>query len=158
MISQLRKLSSGINYDDVSFSILVGEVTYYTSYINKEHVMTKKAFDLEERLVSFAGDIIFFCKKLPNDYCGNYYANQLLRSAGSSALNFGEAQGTHTVKDKINKLSISLKELKESRVNLKILNKVQYGNAEERHSILNELEQLIKIIATIIKNKKQNIQ
>ena len=39
----------------------------------------------------------------------------LLRSAGSAALNFGEAQGTNTVKDNIHKLSISLKESKESR-------------------------------------------
>ena len=52
---------------------------------------------------------------------GQYYGNQIMRSSGSSALNFGEAQGTNTDRDYINKASISLKELKESRVNLKIL-------------------------------------
>jgi len=156
--SQVKILSSGLKCNGIGFRILEEQTTYNTTLIKKEHVMTNKAFDLEERLVSFAGDIIFFCKKLPNDFCGNYYANQLLRSAGSSALNFGEAQGTQTVKDKIHKLSLSLKELKESRVTLKILNKVQYGNTEERNSLLNELEQLIKIIATIIKNKRQKIQ
>ncbi|WP_353616819.1 four helix bundle protein [Cytophaga sp. FL35] len=51
-----------------------------------------------------------------------------MRSGGSSALNFGEAPGTNTVRDDIFKASISLKELKESRVNLKILNKIRYGN------------------------------
>jgi len=44
--------------------------------------------------------------------------------------------------------------LKESRVNLKILSKVDYGNAARRVELLDELEQLIRIIATIIKNKK----
>lgn len=84
---------------------------------------------------------------------GLYYANQLLRSGGSSALNFGEAQGTYSDKDYINKASISLKELKESRVNLKILSKLEYGSGQIRMELLDEVEQLIKILATIIKNK-----
>lgn len=86
---------------------------------------------------------------------GQYYGNQLLRSSGSSALDFGEAQGTNSNRDYINKAGISLKELKESRVNLKILNKVKYGSATKKEELLNEVEQLIRIIATIIKNKKQ---
>ncbi|WP_310733879.1 four helix bundle protein [Cellulophaga baltica] len=104
--------------------------------------------------MAFAGDIILFCKDLPNDMTGEYYGNQLLRSAGSSTLNFGEAQGASSVKDSIHKASIYLKELKESRVNLKILNKVFYGDESIRLNLLEEVEQLIKIIATIIKNKK----
>jgi len=45
-------------------------------------------------------------------------------------------------------------ELKESRVNLKILKKVDYGDKSKISDLLNEVEQLIKTIATIIKNKK----
>jgi len=116
--------------------------------------MTEKKYDLEDRLVEFAGNIVFLCRELPNDMTGNYYGNQLLRSAGSAALNFGEAQGTNTQKDNINKLSLTLKELKESRVNLRILDKVNYGDTSKRELLLDETEQLIKIIATIIKNKK----
>ena len=70
----------------------------------------------------------------------NYYGNQLLRSAGSSALNFGEAQGTNTTKDKINKLALVLKELKESRVNLKILHKVNYGELTKREPLVTTKE------------------
>jgi four helix bundle protein len=116
--------------------------------------MADKKFDLEDRLVAFAADVVLFCKDLPSDMTGQYYGNQLLRSGGSSALNFGEAQGTNTSKDYINKASICLKELKESRVNLKILHKVDYGNTGKRENLLDEIEQLIRIIATIIKNKK----
>jgi len=53
--------------------------------------MTEKKYDLEDRLVEFARNIVFFCKDLPSDRTGDYYGNQLLRSAGSAALNFGEA-------------------------------------------------------------------
>jgi len=114
----------------------------------------EKKYDLEDRLVEYAALIVFFCKDLPNDLTGQYYGNQLLRSAGSSALNFGESQGANTVKDQINKLALVLKELKESRINLKVLSKVKYGNQERAAKLLDETEQLVRIIATIIKNKK----
>jgi four helix bundle protein len=69
-------------------------------------------------------------------------------------LNFGEAQGSNTKKDNINKLALTLKELNEFRVNLRILDKVNYGESSKRKQLLDEVEQLIKIIATIIKNKQ----
>lgn len=116
--------------------------------------MGDKKYDLEDRLVSFAAETALFTEGLPRNFAGNYYGNQLLRSGGSSALNFGEAQGTNTDKDYVNKAGITLKELKESRVNLKILSKLKYGNGEKRTYLLDEVEQLIKIIATIINNKK----
>nr|WP_252737251.1 four helix bundle protein [Zobellia galactanivorans] len=107
-------------------------------------------------MVNFAADIAIFCREIPKDFTGEYYGNQLLRSAGSSALNFGEAQGTHTSKDYVHKASICLKELKESRVNLKILNKIEYGNEAKRNLLTDEVQQLIKIIAAIIRNKKHS--
>ena len=112
-----------------------------------------KPYNLEDRLVSFASDIALFCNSIPNDFTGQYYGHQLLRSGGSSALNFGEMQGAQSDKDFKNKATISLKELKESRMNLKILSKIKYGNEASRIKLLDEVEQLIKIIATIIKNK-----
>jgi four helix bundle protein len=114
----------------------------------------EKKFDLEDRLVEFAANNALFCTGLPSDMTGAYYSNQLLRSSGSSALNFGEAQGTNSDRDYIHKSSLSLKELKESRVNLKILKKLNYGDPSKCLNLLEEVEQLIKIIATIIKNKK----
>ncbi|WP_394748185.1 four helix bundle protein [Spongiimicrobium salis] len=115
---------------------------------------TSKKFNLEDRLVDFASDIVLFFTDLPEDMTGQYYGNQILRSSGSSALNFGEAQGTITGKDYVYKASLCLKELKESRVNLKILGKVNYGDASKRKMLLDETDQLIKIMATIIKNKR----
>ena len=114
-----------------------------------------KKFDLEDRLVNFAATAVLFCKDLPSDLTGQQYGNQLLRSTGSSALNFGEAQGANTDKDYINKASISLKELKESRVNLKILSKVDYGNASRRVELLDELEQLIELQQQLSKTKSK---
>ena len=80
--------------------------------------MSEKPYDLEERLVNFAANTALFCREISNHFKGQYYGHQLLRSAGSSALNFGEIQGAQTDKNFKNKAAISLKELKESRMNL----------------------------------------
>lgn len=116
--------------------------------------MKSKKFDLADRIVEFAASTALFYQDLPKDAIGGYYGNQLLRSGGSAALNFGEVQGTNSDRDYINKASLSLKELKESRVNLKILKKLDYGSIHGRNELLDEVEQLIRIIAIIIKNKK----
>ena len=71
-----------------------------------------KIYNFEDRLVRFAGECIFFVRKLEKSYEIDYYKNQLIRSSGSSSLNYGEAQGTITNKDFIFKVSLSVKELK----------------------------------------------
>jgi four helix bundle protein len=101
---------------------------------------TDKKFNLEDRLVEFAANAVLFSKDLPSDMTRQYYGNQFLRSGGSSALNFSEAQGTNTNRDYINKAGISPKELEESKVNLKIFNNIEYGKATKRGNLLDEVE------------------
>ena len=71
--------------------------------------MSDKKFDLTERLEDFAASIIVLYDKKPMSYAGDYLAKQLIRSSCSSALNYGEALGAGTDKDKINKLRICWK-------------------------------------------------
>jgi len=54
----------------------------------------------------------------------------------------------------VNKAALVVKELKESRTNLKILNRVNFGVEAKREELLNEVEQLIAIISKMINNKK----
>lgn len=115
----------------------------------------QKTYNMEDRLVQFAGEIILYCNKLPNNNTGRYYSDQMVRSAGSSALNYGEAQGTVTEKDFINKMSIVLKELKETKVSLKILDYVKYGDEPKRKLLLQESQELASISAKMILNKKR---
>lgn len=77
---------------------------------NKMNVFDNKIFNLEDRLVRFAGECILFTRTLTKSYENEYYKNQLIRSSGSSSLNFGEAQGTITDKDFIFKVSLVVKE------------------------------------------------
>ena len=79
------------------------------------NVFNEKIFNFEDRLVRFAGESILFTRNLNKSYENEYYKNQLIRSSGSSSLNFGEAQGTITNKDLIFKLSLVVKELKDTK-------------------------------------------
>jgi four helix bundle protein len=114
----------------------------------------EKIFNFEDRLVRFAGECIFFTRNLDKSYENEYYKNQLIRSSGSASLNFGEVQGTNSDKDFIFKVSLSVKELKESRNSLKILNYIKEGEETSRNLLLKEVEELIAIASKMIINKK----
>lgn len=111
-------------------------------------------YDLSERLEDFAANVILLLNKKPNSFAGDYLAKQLIRSSCSSALNYGEALGAGTNKDKINKLRICLKELRESLRNLNIQTKAKLITEESLMTLKDENDQLIRIIVTRIKNIK----
>ena len=114
---------------------------------------TERIFNLDERLVRFAGESIFFVRKLAKTYELEYYKNQLIRSSGSASLNYGESQGTITDKDYVFKLSLVVKELKESRNSLRVLNYIKEGEEKERNWLLIEVEELIAIASRMMLNK-----
>jgi four helix bundle protein len=116
---------------------------------------TEKIFNLDERLVRFAGETIFFVRKLNKTFELEYYKNQLIRSSGSSSLNYGESQGSITDKDYVFKLSLVVKELKESRNSIRVLEYIKEGNETERKWLLNEIEELIAITYKMILNKSK---
>ena len=116
---------------------------------------TEKIYNLDERLVRFAGETIFFVRKLNKTFELEYYKNQLIRSSGSSSLNYGESQGSITDKDYVFKLSLVVKELKESRNSIRVLEYIKEGNETERKWLLNEIEELIAITYKMILNKSK---
>jgi four helix bundle protein len=75
----------------------------------------------EERLIDFTVIIVCVVEALPNSKAGNPIANQWIRSGTSPAPNDGEAQSAESRKNFIHKMKISLKELRETMVWLKII-------------------------------------
>jgi four helix bundle protein len=116
--------------------------------------MSDKPFDLSERLEDFAAAVIILYSKKPSSFAAEYLAKQLIRSSCSSALNYGEALGAGTTNDKVHKLRICLKELRESMRNLNIQVKANILSENNLASLRNENDQLIRIIVTRIKNSK----
>ena len=119
--------------------------------------MQERVYDLEERLTVFAARIVVYVDRMPNSLAGRYYAGQLLRSGGSPAMHYGEAQGAESDKDFIHKCGIALKELKESNVNLRIqlLSGLMPETDGDLVWLTQECGELVKIIGKIISNKKR---
>ena len=81
----------------------------------------EKKYDLVERLIAFAAMVGEVVAKLESNYEAKTLGNQLIRSGTSPALNYAEAVVSQSKADFIYKMSICLKELKESEVALRII-------------------------------------
>ncbi len=121
--------------------------------------MPEKIFDLEDRFVDFSCRVIEVVEALPSTRAGNYIAGQLIRCGLAPSLLYGEAQSAESRMDFIHKMKIVLKELKETRVCLKIITKsIMIKPVDKLKNIKSENEQLISIIAKSIETAKKNLE
>jgi len=104
-------------------------------------------FDLEERLIDFSIDVIDIVEGLPDSRVGNHIANQLVRSGTSPAANYGEAQSAESRSDFIHKMRLSLKELRETRVWLLIIQRK--GLIKQANMVLRVLKENCELIAIL---------
>jgi four helix bundle protein len=118
--------------------------------------MTNNKYDLEERLIDFAVNITDIIEALPNSRIGNYIAGQLVRSGCSPALNYGEAQSAESRNDFIHKMKIILKELRESMISLKIIERKGIYDLDKTTAAKGECNQLIAIFVKSIETAKKN--
>ncbi len=116
-----------------------------------------KRYDLEDRLVRFAGECIKYCNSFGDTFAENHLKGQLIRSSCGACLNYGEAQGAESKRDFIHKNGIVLKELKESRSTLKILAYSELEDALIRTGLLNEAEELSAIFGRIITSARKSL-
>ena len=114
--------------------------------------------DLEQRLIDFAVRIVRLSSDLPKDFAGQYFGKQILRSGSSPALHYGEARSAESKKDFRHKCSIALKELRETHINLRIINQANIYAASRLEDILDENNQLISIFVSTIRSIDENIQ
>jgi four helix bundle protein len=112
--------------------------------------MEKGRYDLEERLVQFAAQIIGLIDALPTNRTGNHVASQLLRSATSPMANHAEARSAESHADFVHKLKICLKELRESFRWLRLVQKVRLVQSEEVEKALQETDELVRIFVKSI--------
>ena len=115
-----------------------------------------RIFDLEERLIDFAVQIIRTAESLPQTKVGNHVSGQLIRCGTSPAPNYGEAQGAESRADFIHKMKVSLKELRETRVWLLISVKASLIKpASNLEPLIEENNELISIFVTSIKTAQK---
>jgi len=117
-------------------------------------------YDLSERLLNFAVDVIYYSRTLENSIENRIIKHQLIKASTSAGANYEESQGAASNADFINKVKISLKEMREANYWLKVIKKTNVsGNKnEELERLKDESDQLRKIPGAIIQKKSAKIQ
>ncbi len=114
-----------------------------------------KANQIENRLIDFAVRVIKVADALPQTAAAKHITSQLLRSGTSPAPNYAEARGAESNADFFHKLRIALKELNESCVWLKMICRAKLMKAKMLRDLINENEQLCRILKASAKTAKQ---
>ena len=117
-------------------------------FVKSDNIIKDKSF-------AFAVRIVNMYKYLTNEKQEYIMSKQVFRSGTSIGANVCEAlQGISTA-DFVAKMSISLKEACETDYWLRLLHNTGYIDDRLFSSIIVDCEEIIKILTSIVKNKKQ---
>jgi len=105
----------------------------------------KPSRDLAERLFDFACDVVPYCRELSKEPgVVRHIAWQLSDSATSAAANYQEAKAAYSRREFAAKNSTVLKELRESKLWLRIIIRCQLGPSAESQRLLNEADETLR--------------
>ena len=108
------------------------------------------------RLVSFAILILDIADSMPQSPAGRHLSGQLIRSGTSPALNYAEARGAESDRDFVHKLNIAIKELRETVVNLEIIQQSgKCRDTKKLHLAHSECNELIAILIASVNTVKR---
>ncbi len=116
----------------------------------KENVIKNKSFEFAIRIVKLYQFLISEKKEF-------VLSKQLLRSGTSVGAMVREAEHSESKADFIHKLAIAQKEMNETIYWLELLNATDYLTQKEFESINTDATAIIKLITSIIKATKSNI-
>jgi len=162
-----EKLIGHISFSISHFSFVLAYGYHYprkkTSLQKEPHKMKREdgedsqllADQLEERLIDFAVRIIKLSNRLPKTPAGKHIAGQILRCGTSPAPNYGEARCAESRADFIQKTRIVLKELNETSIWLRIIERSELLKADLLIDIIRENGELCKIFAASLKTARR---
>jgi four helix bundle protein len=116
----------------------------------------EKPYDLRERLFRYACLVVRMVQFLhTRGPIARALSEQLLKSGTSAGANYEEADDGSSPSDKLAKTRIVLRELKESRFRLRVLRESGFLTAIH-DPVIAETTELVKILATIVRNSKSD--
>ena len=120
--------------------------------------MNPKAAALRDRMHAFLMRVIRFCEALPKEDAVESIRPQLLDSAGSTTSNYRGACKARTRKEFISKIGIAAEEADESYGWLVALLGTGYGDRTENQALLQEADELTRILVASHKTAKTRHQ
>jgi four helix bundle protein len=114
--------------------------------------------DIRDRSFEYACRVVGLCQHLSeNGGVGRLMVPQLLSCSLSFATMLEEARSAESDADFISKCCIGLKEARESWTRMRVCARRKIGPAIDTHELVQEGNELIAIVTTIIKNKRRNV-
>lgn len=130
----------------------------YAACLNMKHITivpSEKPYDIRERLFLFACEVVRTAQKLhTRGRIAGALSVQLVNAAVSAASNAEEADDGSSRRDFLAKERITLRELKESRLRLRVLRSTELLD-RSGDPLIQESIELVKIVATIIRNAQK---
>lgn len=115
--------------------------------------------NLEERLINFTVAVIEIAENLKKSFAANDLSGQLIRSSTSAAQNYGEAQSAESRKDFIHKIKVVLKEVRETKISLIIVQRTKlYHDEVFIQNTIDENNELIAIFVTSSETARKNME
>lgn len=106
------------------------------------------------RLLKFGVSVIKLANNFPKTPAGFAIASQIIKSATSIGANFVEAQDASSAKDFIQKLSIALREAKETSYWLQIVQVSGLTSETLLAGIIKENNEIISVLVASVKSSK----
>ena len=116
----------------------------------KQNVVKEKSYDFAVRIVN----LVRYLQEQKKEYV---LSKQVLRSGTSIGANVAEADAGQSKKDFIAKMSIASKEARETHYWLRLLSDTEYLEQKAAASILEDSEELIKLLTAILKTAQSNV-
>jgi len=116
-----------------------------------DKIVGTKQYDLEDRTFKFAQDIRLFVRQLPRIQSNIEDIRQLIRSSGSIAANYIEANEAISKKDFLMRIKIARKESKESRLWLRLLIVEDPVLSRQKDAFVKEARELMMILSAIMR-------
>jgi len=118
--------------------------------------MNGRGDQLSERLLGFVIKVIKIVDALPKTVSGRHISGQMIKAGTSCGANYEEGCGAESRSDFVHKMSIVLKELKETRYWLRVIHRTQILKPEYTEPMIDECEQLCAILGKSIVTAKRN--
>ena len=117
----------------------------------------KPPYEIKERTFEFGVMIVEYVDRLPRSLAGRTVADQLIRSGTAVGAMVEEADGAESNRDFVHKMSVALKEARESHYWLRVIKRAKVRDSKDTDYLIGEAMELIKILSTITKKaKRQN--
>jgi len=110
--------------------------------------------ELADRLLDFTVQVIALASRLPRDAAGRHIAGQMVEAGTSVGAHYEAARGAESKADFVHKLGVALKECRETRYWLRVVDRAKMLPGDSPTALLSEAGELCAILGQSILTAK----